>query len=687
MSTPLSIALLASACVSGILTSTSEINAFYGSRAGESRPVRLSGRITAPAHPGWVFADDTGLIVLNIKRPVPICAGDRLTFDGHIVVNDLGDVKTVADKLTRTGHDAPPPSVTASAADIANGVHDFKSVIVQGVITDAFKDEIDPDWNWLCLLSDNVQLQICLRDKSIRENALGALVDSIVSVCGTCLPVNNGLRHFLGRRITIPSLEAIRIVDAPPDDPFLLPEHDPFKTLPNGTPSKHRQRISGTVIATWWGDSLFLRTARGNRLRVRLRRNEPLPPVGAHVSAVGFVRKNAFFATLTDAILKALPAAAGIVERAKRLSATDILKDRNGDPCINARLDGRLVQIRGKVRSTSAPHTAKGRIMLDCDGNGIWAECGPGELPPEGSVVDVTGACLITSESNDNWNDFGRLTGFSVVPRNAEDIKVVVAPPWWTPARLFAVIGILLAILFAILVWNRSLHVLADRRGRALFKSQIAKVESDLRTDERTRLAVELHDSLAQNLTAISYQLATAQSVGDNSDANTYITAADRMLKSCRTELRRCIWDLRNDALDEANFSNAIRKTLDPVLESAQVAIDFRLPRSKISDSTAHALLCMLRELAANAVRHGGARHIAVRERSDEHHLEIVVSDDGCGFDVKSCLGTSLGHYGLSGIRERVKRLDGGLQIVSKAGSGTIVTITLPRSNGKEHQA
>ena len=86
----------------------------------------------------------------------------------------------------------------------------------------------------------------------------------------------------------------------------------------------------------------------------------------------------------------------------------------------------------------------------------------------------------------------------------------------------------------------------------------------------------------------------------------------------------------------------------------------------------------IVRELAANAVRHGHAESIAISGSLRNGWLRMSVSDDGIGFDTNNHPGVREGHFGLEGIRERVNRLGGNIEILSSAGSGTSVTINLP---------
>jgi signal transduction histidine kinase len=261
---------------------------------------------------------------------------------------------------------------------------------------------------------------------------------------------------------------------------------------------------------------------------------------------------------------------------------------------------------------------------------------------------------------------FPQIRRFFLVARVPSDIRIVARPPWWTAARLLAVIGALLAALAAILAWNAALSRSAARKGRELYRMQIERVKADLRTEERTRLAVELHDTLAQNLTGVSMQLAAG-----------HVEIAEKTLKSCRDDLRDCLWDLRSQALEEPDMTQAILKTLRPHTGESRVTVRFNVPRGKLSDKTAHALLRSIRELAVNALRHGKATDIKVAGALEGEHLICSVSDNGCGFDPVSAPGVLQGHFGLQGIRERVNALGGEFTIESKPGEGVKAKIKI----------
>ena len=92
-------------------------------------------------------------------------------------------------------------------------------------------------------------------------------------------------------------------------------------------------------------------------------------------------------------------------------------------------------------------------------------------------------------------------------PRRPDDSR----PPWWTPSKFLALVVAHALVILLVGAGNVSLRALVERRSRALNRESIARVTSDLKVYERTRLAVELHDSIAQSLTGVSLEIRTAR--------------------------------------------------------------------------------------------------------------------------------------------------------------------------------
>ena len=351
-----------------------------------------------------------------------------------------------------------------------------------------------------------------------------------------------------------------------------------------------------------------------------------------------------------------------------------VLRDRSGS----------LVTLHGIVVELPPDECrADTTMILSCGGRvvpvDVWSCQGAVRNLPLGSEIEITGVVLVNTG---NWNPltpFPRISGFTLVPRSDEDVRVLRTPSWWTARRLAFVIVALFALIVFFSVYNRILAALVRRRSRQLLKSEAAKIESNLRIDERTRLATEIHDAISQTLTGVSFQIdAAAKTLPGNTNASArFLAVARRTLLSCREELRRCIWDLRSNTLGLADFSEAVERTVRQGTGDANVSVQVAIRREQLSDTTAHAILCIVRELSVNAARHGKARNIKIAGALDNEGIRLSVADDGCGFDPAARPGPAEGHFGLQGTKERLSAIGGTMHIESSPGTGTTVTVEI----------
>ena len=209
---------------------------------------------------------------------------------------------------------------------------------------------------------------------------------------------------------------------------------------------------------------------------------------------------------------------------------------------------------------------------------------------------------------------------------------------------------------------------------------QVEAIHAKFKTIERTRLATELHDSVVQNLTGAALEIRAAQAAVPAADEGSasHLDIALKTINSSRAELRNCIWDLRNQALEKNDIDEAIRITLQPHIVDAQLHVRFNVPRRTIPDNAFHNILCIIRELVVNAVRHGHATTLKIAGTTDSGRLLFSVTDNGSGFDPATRPGMEQGHFGLEGVLERVKALDGMADIASAPGKETRITINIP---------
>ena len=561
-------------------------------------------------------------------------------------------------------------------------------VRLRGTVRTAFRDEIDPKYVWLVLTDGGATTHAAFCVSPDRLPVTDKLVNCEVALVGVYAnPTSGGLRRLFGNTVTAFSPEALTILRPAPQDPFDVPEIETQgSTSPANVMKMGRRKIAGTVVAVLRNAEILVRDSDGGPHRVRLM-DKSLPDFGTAIEAVGAAETDLYRINLSEAVWRPAPFPPIPPEPPADVPVFKILGDGRGNPKIDPTYHGKAIRLHGTVIDLPNPSTSFGTLVLKCGEHAFPVDISANKEQvlaalTIGCKASIAGTCVIETES---WRPnaiFPHATGMTLVVRTPEDIHVVERPPWWTPMRFLAVVSVLLAALVAFFIWNRWLNRLVVRRSRTLLKEQIALTEAELKIGERTRLAIELHDSLSQNLAAVACQIAATESavaVGrDEAIAN--IKAAERMLLSCRTELRRCLWDLRNDTLEERSMTEVVRKVLKPVIGSAELRIRFNVPRQPLDDTIVHAIISIVRELVSNAVRHGRATRIAVAGDVTDGTLAFSVRDNGIGFDPNACAGPDEGHFGLQGVRERAERLCGALVLRSSPGAGCYAKVTFKLS-------
>lgn len=216
------------------------------------------------------------------------------------------------------------------------------------------------------------------------------------------------------------------------------------------------------------------------------------------------------------------------------------------------------------------------------------------------------------------------------------------------------------------------------RLGEALRQSLSAQEE------ERYRLARELHDETAQALGALGIALDRARDAltGASPEALERLREAKAVTSRLLEEIRRLILDLRPLVLDDLGLGPAIRWYVETHLEErgVEVVLEMDTPAPRLPKPIEVALFRVVQEAVNNIVRHAQARHARIRLAYADGVARAVVRDDGQGFDVERVLGphASFATVGLLGMQERVRLLDGRIQVRSQSGQGTEVTVEIP---------
>ena len=578
--------------------------------------------------------------------------------------------------LSVLGHSPLPPTVGASAGQInANELRD-RFIHARGVVASVVRDTANVGWNWIVLRTDSDiwKIRASVTEHDYPYDRLLKLLDAEVEIRGISHQFASW-RKFLGYHMILYGQDGIRVL-APAPDPFTAPDL-------SSRPTSHRQKTRGHVLGSD-GKRLFLKDAAGRFIPVTPIAGQQLPPVGTAVTVSGFVDLGPMSIQMNGAVIRVDDAPPIPSPEAEFIEAERMFSSADGTDIADSALYGKLLHIRGQIANSTDGIRNDGKILLECGKRTIdvsvthLLDTLDADIE-KGCLIDATGICLSEFDADIANLDFPEFKGFVLIPRSAADLAIVRRPPWWTPAKLAGVIVLLLAILVAILVWNRMLQLLSERRGRALAREEIASARANLKVEERTRLAVELHDSISQTLTGVSLQVETAADICEQrpSMARQLLGTARQLLASCRQELRCCIWDLRSRTFEEKDLTEAILRMLKQHMTGVKLLVRFNVPRQILSELTVNAVLRIIRELAINAVRHGKATQIRIAGEHHERRISFSVTDDGCGFDTANIPGPPEGHFGIQGIRERLTPFNGELVLTGNLGGGTRATVTM----------
>jgi two-component system, NarL family, sensor histidine kinase DevS len=196
--------------------------------------------------------------------------------------------------------------------------------------------------------------------------------------------------------------------------------------------------------------------------------------------------------------------------------------------------------------------------------------------------------------------------------------------------------------------------------------------------DERSRIARELHDETGSALTAVLLGLAAIDAAATLPEAHQASRALRETARSTLESVGRLAFALRPSALDEFGLVPAL-KDLSGNLEEhggPKVELQVDLPVGmRLPAKLETAVFRITQEALTNVVKHAGAKTVKIIFASRERSMVLVVEDDGRGFSRAPGAG---GGLGLVGMRERVASVNGALDLESKRGVGTRLTVEIP---------
>jgi signal transduction histidine kinase len=260
--------------------------------------------------------------------------------------------------------------------------------------------------------------------------------------------------------------------------------------------------------------------------------------------------------------------------------------------------------------------------------------------------------------------------------RQGVALHLTIVPPWWKTNWFRA------ACIAAFLAMILGIHELRVRQLAAQFSMRLEE-----RISERTRIARDLHDTLLQSFHGLLLRFQTVSILLPERpiEAKEKLESAIEQAADAITEGRDAVQGLRLSTVEKNDLAVAIRTVGEELAsaESNESSPEFKVVVEGISRNL-HPILRdevyrLAMEALRNAFRHAAAKNVEVEVRYDEKYFRVRIRDDGKGIpsDVLSGRGRE-GHYGLPGMRERVKLVGGKLTIWTELDSGTEIEIIIP---------
>lgn len=205
--------------------------------------------------------------------------------------------------------------------------------------------------------------------------------------------------------------------------------------------------------------------------------------------------------------------------------------------------------------------------------------------------------------------------------------------------------------------------------------------------EERSRLARELHDGVAQNIVAMLYRVDSVAGLIEAGPARESVAALRDDLARLAREVRTSIEELRSEPVLAGGLPRALSSYVGELRPQGDLRVHLHLDAGTVPlpALVEREVLKIAQEAITNVRRHAHAINLWVRLTADSHRLSLVVEDDGIG-----TVGQRLGHFGLQGMRERAERIGAELAIGVRQDGGTVVTLSsrvtdIPTREGDGH--
>ncbi len=355
----------------------------------------------------------------------------------------------------------------------------------------------------------------------------------------------------------------------------------------------------------------------------------------------------------------------------------------NGDAGEAARRTRELETLHRLAQRVAAEPDPRGvleralQTLVDMD----WFDCGEALLEEEGEILttavgacsaEVVAMCPLREGLSDDAREVlrggvvARRGGWRLVPVGPSALLALAGAEDVSVSFLAAVVELVHAAL-------KRTHLHARLAEKEQQRSRLLQAVLSAQEEERGRISRDLHDQIGQSLTALLLGLDRNLEAPDPDD----LAKLKEIASIALSDVRRIALDLRPSVLDELGLEAALRRFARDTHERYQIDVRVlvTLPK-RLGHQEETVLYRVAQEALTNVVRHARAGAVSVVVTASRGGVQLVVEDDGVGFDPIRLAAAE--QVGLMGMRERLELLGGSLRLESAPGEGCSVYARLP---------
>ncbi|WP_144934294.1 sensor histidine kinase [Paenibacillus sp. 32O-W] len=228
---------------------------------------------------------------------------------------------------------------------------------------------------------------------------------------------------------------------------------------------------------------------------------------------------------------------------------------------------------------------------------------------------------------------------------------------------------------------NQVTRMLESAKNRQMLGLKIIMAQEE----ERKRIAREIHDGLAQTMAHVVLRTEIAERMLSQENLDSVkeeLSDLKGQVRDGLEEVRKMIFNLRPMALDDLGLIPTLHKFVQDFEEKSKIRTRFELAgrEKRLPSEMEVAVYRLIQEAFSNVLKHAKATYISLTITFQKHMTQIVIKDNGIGFNVEEMESKMItsSHYGLIGMQERIDLLEGKIDIESKKGEGTKITMLIP---------